>query len=83
MMGRGLTLANLFGFGGVGCMQLLSGWIMNKFDTSGGIYPAPAYTALFTTVACLMLAATLFYLMTKEADLMSPAGNIPNPQPPK
>ena len=83
MMGRGLTLANLFGFGGVGCMQLLSGWIMNKFDTSGGIYPAPAYTALFTTVAFLMLAATLFYLMTKEADLMSPAGNIPNPQPPK
>ena len=83
MMGRGLTLANLFGFGGVGCMQLLSGWIMNKFDASAGIYPAAAYTTLFCIVACLVLGATLFYLRTTEADLMSPAGNIPNPQPPK
>jgi len=82
MMGRGLTLANLFGFGGVGFMQLLSGWIMNKFDASEAIYPAVAYSTLFSIVGCLVLAATLFYLMTTEVDLMPPDRNISSPQPP-
>ena len=83
MMGRGLTLANLFGFGGVGCMQLLSGWIMNKFDASAGIYPAAAYTTLFSIVAFLVLGATLFYLRTTEADLTSDPVTFYNPRPPK
>ena len=83
MMGRGLTLANLFGFGGVGCMQLLSGWIMNKFDAASGIYPSIAYTTLFATVACLILIATLFYLKTADTDLLSPMGSVSSPQHPK
>ena len=82
MLGRGLTLANLFGFGGVGCMQILSGWIMNKFDASSGIYPAAAYATLFVTVACLILIATLFYLKTTDTDVLSPKGDVSGSQSP-
>jgi MFS family permease len=78
MMGRGLTLANLFGFGGVGCLQVLSGWIMNRFETTGGAYSPAAYSMLFATVACLVLAATLIYLKTTEVDLTSPDESISN-----
>ena len=69
MMGRGLTLANLFGFGGVGCMQVLSGWVMSQYNTTGGAYPTTAYAVLFTTVGCLVLASSLVYFKTEKVNL--------------
>ena len=74
MMGRGLTLANLFGFGGVGCMQVLSGWIMSQYNVTGGAYPAAAYAVLFTAPGCLVLAASLIYFKTMEVKLTSDNG---------
>ena len=74
MMGRGLTLANLFGFGGVGCMQVLSGWIMSQYNVTGGAYPAAAYAVLFTATGCLVLAASLIYFKTMEVNLTSDNG---------
>ena len=76
MMGRGLTLANLFGFGGVGCMQVLSGWVMSQYNTTEGTYPATAYAVLFTTVACLVLAASLIYFKTVEVSLASDSSHV-------
>ena len=71
MMGRGLTLANLFGFGGVGCMQVLSGWVMSQYNTTGGAYPTTAYAVLFTIVGCLVLASSLIYCKTVGVNLTS------------
>jgi len=71
MMGRGLTLANLFGFGGVGCMQVLSGGVMNQYNTTDGAYPTTAYAVLFTIVGCLVLTSSLIYFKTAEVTLAS------------
>jgi len=64
LVGRGVTLLNLFGIGGVGLMQLASGRIHEQM--AGG--PAIAsYQALFGFFAGALLVGLVFYLFSRDS----------------
>ncbi len=67
-MGRALTLSNLFSFGGVGLLQLLSGWVIGFFTVTNGARPPSAYSALFWCVAGLAAVAVLIYVWIQDPD---------------
>lgn len=64
MVGRGVTLMNLFGIGGVGLMQMISGRVHGAM--SGGD-PATPYVAIFGFFAVSLLVGTLIYLFTRDS----------------
>ncbi len=72
MVGRGLTVANLFNFGGVGLMQVISGWIVGAFATVGGARPPEAYSAMFWFLAVLVGGAAIIYGRSREPSLEPP-----------
>ena len=72
LMGRGLTLSNLFSFGGVGLLQLISGWIIGFFSVIEGARPPLAYTTLFLCVAFISGLAVLIYTWIRDPDLTTP-----------
>ncbi len=64
LAGRGVTLMNLFGIGGVGLMQFLSGPVhaaASIGDTQGG------YVAIFALFGLSLLAGTLIYLLSRDS----------------
>ncbi len=63
LVGRGVTLLNLFGIGGVGLMQFASGRIHEQM--SGGVATAP-YTAIFGFFTVTLLFGTLIYLFSRD-----------------
>jgi len=69
LVGRALTLSNLFSFGGVGLLQLLSGWVIGFFTVTNGARPPSAYSALFWCVAGLAAVAVLIYVWIQDPDL--------------
>ena len=72
LMGRGLTLSNLFSFGGVGLLQLTSGWIIGFFSVIEGARVSIAYTTLFLCVALISGLAVLIYTWIRDPDLTTP-----------
>lgn len=64
LVGRGVTLMNLFGIGGVGVMQFVSGRIHQTY--SGGTATAP-YVAIFLLIAVSLLFGTLIYLFSRDS----------------
>jgi predicted MFS family arabinose efflux permease len=68
LMGRGVTLLNLFGIGTAGLMQLATGRIHAAFDpaTTGAGAPTAAYAAVFTAYAALIIAGLCVYLFSKD-----------------
>lgn len=64
LVGRGVTLMNLFGIGGVGVMQFASGRIHPAF--SGGDPTAP-YVAIFTFFGLSLLVGALIYLFSRDS----------------
>ena len=64
LVGRGVTLMNLFGIGGVGVMQFASGRIHPAF--SGGDPTAP-YVAIFTFFGLSLLMGALIYLFSRDS----------------
>lgn len=68
LMGRGVTLLNLFGIGTAGLMQLATGRIHAAFapSTTGAGAPTAAYTAVFTAYAALIIAGLCVYLFSKD-----------------
>ena len=68
LVGRALTLSNLFSFGGVGLLQLLSGWVIGFFTVTNGARPPSAYSALFWCVAGLAAVAVLIYVWIQDPD---------------
>jgi nitrate/nitrite transporter NarK len=64
LVGRGVTLMNLFGIGGVGVMQFASGRIHPAY--SGGDPTAP-YVAIFAFFGLSLLAGSLIYLFSKDS----------------
>ncbi|MCF8487041.1 MAG: MFS transporter [Rhodobacteraceae bacterium] len=68
LMGRGVTLLNLFGIGTAGLMQLATGRIHAAFapSTTGAGAPTAAYTAVFTAYAGLIIAGLCVYLFSKD-----------------
>jgi predicted MFS family arabinose efflux permease len=68
LMGRGVTLINLFGIGTAGLMQLATGRMHAAFppEVAGGGAPATAYSAVFALYAALILVGLSVYLFSKD-----------------
>lgn len=64
LVGRGVTLMNLFGIGGVGVMQFASGRVHQAY--SGGVATAP-YVAIFLFIAVALLIGSLIYLFSRDS----------------
>ncbi|PCH72007.1 MAG: MFS transporter [Rhodobacteraceae bacterium] len=63
LVGRGVTLMNLFGIGGVGVMQFASGRIHPAY--SGGD-PAAPYVAIFAFFGLSLMVGALIYLFSRD-----------------
>ena len=63
LTGRGVTLMNLFGIGGVGVMQFASGRIHTAW--SGGVPDAP-YVAIFVFLAASLAFGLLIYARSRD-----------------
>ena len=68
LMGRGVTLINLFGIGTAGLMQLATGTVHAAFapQTAGAAAPAAAYSAVFALYAALICVGLVVYLFSKD-----------------
>lgn len=64
LTGRGVTLLNLVGIGGVGMFQFASGWVYDGEQVAGD--PVAGYRALFLFFAVPALVGTLLYLFSKD-----------------
>ncbi|MDR5651999.1 MFS transporter [Ruixingdingia sedimenti] len=65
LVGRGVTLLNLFGIGGVGLFQMVSGRV-HAVALAGGATPAAAYGAVFGFFALVTLAGCAAYLFSAD-----------------
>ena len=65
LVGRGVTLLNLFVMGGVGVAQWLTGEVVQISRDAAG--PTEAYQLLFALYAGLMAAALAVYLFSRDA----------------
>jgi MFS family permease len=64
LTGRGVTLLNLFGIGGVGLFQFASGWVFEGGQVAGD--PVAGYRTLFLFFAVPALVGTLLYLFSRD-----------------
>jgi len=65
--GRAITAINLFIWGGVFVVQVITGAIVNAFPADAlGRSPVEAYQAMFATLAVALLVAVLFYRRTED-----------------
>lgn len=65
LTGRGVTLLNLFGIGGVGVFQFATGQIYATAST-GAAEPSAPYAALFLFFAVLLLIGLLIYAFSED-----------------
>ncbi|MBE1297846.1 MAG: MFS transporter [Rhodobacteraceae bacterium] len=65
LVGRGVTLLNFFGIGGVGLMQFVSGRIHAQIARSADA--AAPYVALFAFFAATLLIGCLIYLFSRDS----------------
>ena len=68
LTGRGVTLLNLFGIGGVGVMQVVTG----RVHTANQGAPADPYQAIFGVFGALVVAGLAVYLFAKERPVSAP-----------
>lgn len=70
LTGRGVSLINLFGIGGAGLMQIVTGRIHTALTPTEGIVnsapPSTPYAALFAFYAVLVLAGLAVYLLSRD-----------------
>ena len=64
LVGRGVTLMNLFGIGGVGLMQFASGRV---HETLTGATVTTPFVAIFLFFALVLLAGTLIYAFSRDS----------------
>lgn len=64
LAGRGVTLLNLFGIGGVGLMQMATGRIHESY---AGVSATAPYTAIFGFFAVSLLAGLAIYLFSRDS----------------
>ena len=68
LVGRGLTAANLFNFGGSGIIQAVSGGIVGAWPRGAdGAHPPEAYAALFAFLAAIVAASAAIYAFARPA----------------
>jgi MFS family permease len=66
LVGRGLTLLNLGTMGGGFLSQLVSGYVIDLFPPTDGVYPLAAYQTVFGLQAAFGFAACLVYLRARD-----------------
>ncbi|MDZ4309079.1 MAG: MFS transporter [Cypionkella sp.] len=70
LIGRGVTLINLFGIGAAGIMQILTGRLHHALTPSATVInsapPSTPYAALFAFYAALLTAGLVVYLLSKD-----------------
>ncbi|AAV96932.1 MFS transporter [Ruegeria pomeroyi] len=64
LVGRGVTLLNLFGIGGVGLMQFVTGRLHESYAAAG---PAAPYTAIVTFFAVSLVVGLVIYLFSRDS----------------
>ena len=64
LTGRGVTLMNLFGVGGVGVMQFATGRLFNVVDDGA---TAVGYQSIFALLGLALLAGLVPYLWTRDS----------------
>lgn len=64
LTGRGVTLLNFFGIGGVGLMQVVTGGVVT-YSTDPAV-PEAAYSALFGFYAAIIAGALVIYLFSRD-----------------
>ncbi len=64
LMGRGVTLLNLFGIGGVGLFQALSGRVFVQYTSEGSL--TAGYQAIFFFFGISLLLGCLIYFFSKD-----------------
>ena len=64
LMGRGVTLLNLFGIGGVGVFQSLSGRVYN--EAAIRLEPVAAHQVLFGFFGCALLLGCIVYAFSRD-----------------
>ncbi|SLN30544.1 MFS transporter [Pseudooctadecabacter jejudonensis] len=62
LTGRGVTMLNLFGIGGVGVMQFVTGRLMDRWTQTG----ADAYNQLFLFYGCLICCGLVIYAFAPD-----------------
>ena len=65
LVGQGVTLLNLFGIGGVGIMQFISGRIHEQVSASGGATTAP-YVAIFAFFGIALAIGVATYAFSRD-----------------
>ncbi|WP_293573062.1 MFS transporter [Phaeobacter sp.] len=63
LVGRGVTLLNFFGIGGVGIMQFLTGKVHSEMTGSDPLLP---YAALFAVLLAFLVLGLVTYLRSKD-----------------
>jgi nitrate/nitrite transporter NarK len=70
LTGRGVSLINLFGIGGAGLMQIITGRIHTALSPSDGVVnslpPSAPYAALFLFYAGLVVVGLAVYLLSRD-----------------
>jgi len=64
LMGRGVTLLNLFGIGGVGVFQSLSGQVYDSVSKALG--PVEKYQVLFSFFGLALILGCLVYAFSRD-----------------
>ena len=65
LVGRGVTLMNLFGIGGVGVMQVMTGRLYRAAEARGGAVETPFQVLFWFFAACLLLGLVI-YLFSQD-----------------
>ncbi|WP_298803272.1 MFS transporter [uncultured Lentibacter sp.] len=65
LVGRGVTLMNLFAIGGVGLLQMLTGRLYARV-AQGAVSPAEPYQALFVFYGALVALGLVIYLFAQD-----------------
>lgn len=65
LTGRGVTLLNLFGIGGVALMQFASGALHSTYSSP---VPSAPYTAIFGFLALAILLGLVFYIFSRDTN---------------
>lgn len=66
LVGRGVTLLNMFAIGGAGILQFLSGRV-HAAIVATGVTPATAFSAIFLFFAIPLAAGLAIYLFSRDA----------------
>ena len=66
LIGRGMTMLNLFSIGGVGVLQVASGRVY-RTAVANGAAPTEAYVAVFTLFVAALALGLAFYLFSRDS----------------